>query len=131
MPARSKSPNTSRSRYSTGERRAPAHPPPIIVQPMPRSSVFKDAAAVAGGVTVGTTMGHLAGEALASLFGGRRRREVEEALPRDYRLEQPPSGPCAYEIASFLQCATAHDSLTECAAFSEALKNCKKRNGLP
>lgn len=71
----------------------------------------------------------MAGEAISGLFGGRRRREVEEALPRDYRVEQPPSGPCAYEIATFLQCASSHDSLTECEAFSEALKNCKKRNG--
>lgn len=35
---------------------APAHAPTMIVTPMPRRSLFGDAAAVAGGVTVGTTM---------------------------------------------------------------------------
>ncbi|XP_047991758.1 coiled-coil-helix-coiled-coil-helix domain-containing protein 10, mitochondrial-like isoform X2 [Leguminivora glycinivorella] len=100
----------------------------MIVQP--QRSVFRDAAAVAGGVTVGTTMGHLAGEAISGLFGGRRRQEVAEALPRDYSMNQAPSGPCAYEIATFLNCAADHQDLGECAAFHEALKQCKKRHGL-
>lgn len=44
------SPSYSPRRYQ----HAPAHPPPMVVAP--RRSVFRDAAAVAGGVTVGTTM---------------------------------------------------------------------------
>ncbi|XP_061716106.1 coiled-coil-helix-coiled-coil-helix domain-containing protein 10, mitochondrial-like isoform X2 [Cydia pomonella] len=121
----SRSPKTP---YSRAERQAPSRAPPIIVQP--QRSVFRDAAAVAGGVTVGTTMGHIAGEAISSLFSGRRRQEVVEVLPRNYSMEQPPSGPCAYEIATFLNCAADHQDLGECAAFNEALKQCKKRHGL-
>ncbi|XP_045772786.1 coiled-coil-helix-coiled-coil-helix domain-containing protein 10, mitochondrial-like [Maniola jurtina] len=121
----------SRSRYSRADQHAPAHPPHIIVTPMPRRSMFRDAAAVAGGVTVGTTMGHLAGEAIASMFTGRRREEVMHSLPQNYQLGTEPSGPCAYEIAQFLQCATNHENLQECEAFSEALKECKRRYRLP
>ncbi|XP_039753113.1 coiled-coil-helix-coiled-coil-helix domain-containing protein 10, mitochondrial-like [Pararge aegeria] len=121
----------SRSRYSRADQHAPAHPPTIVVTPMPRRSVFRDAAAVAGGVTVGTTMGHLAGEAVSSMFTGRRREEVQRSLPENYELGTEPSGPCAYEIAQFLQCATNHESLQECEAFNEALRACKRRNRLP
>ncbi|CAH2232799.1 jg16583 [Pararge aegeria aegeria] len=123
--------SSSRSRYSRADQHAPAHPPTIVVTPMPRRSVFRDAAAVAGGVTVGTTMGHLAGEAVSSMFTGRRREEVQRSLPENYELGTEPSGPCAYEIAQFLQCATNHESLQECEAFNEALRACKRRNRLP
>ncbi|XP_038209905.1 coiled-coil-helix-coiled-coil-helix domain-containing protein 10, mitochondrial-like [Zerene cesonia] len=126
MPTRSRS--GSRSRYSRAEQHAPTRPPTVVVTPMPRRSVFRDAAAVAGGVTVGTTMGHLAGEAITSLFTGRRREEVMHALPRNYELGTEPSGPCAYEIAQFLQCAAHRENLQECEAFNEALLECKRRN---
>lgn len=62
------------------------------------------------------------------MFTGRRRQEVEEALPSNYHLGTEPSGPCAYEIAQFLQCATSRDNLQECEAFNEALRECKRRN---
>ncbi|KAG6443752.1 coiled-coil-helix-coiled-coil-helix domain-containing protein 10, mitochondrial isoform X2 [Manduca sexta] len=120
-----------RTGYSRRNQHAPAHPATVIVTPVPRRSVFRDAAAVAGGVTVGTTVGHLAGEAISSLFSGRRGEEVVQALPRNYDPNAEPSGPCAYEISQFLQCATSHDNLQECQAFNDALRECKKRNRLP
>lgn len=75
--------------------------------------------------------GNMASNALSSLFGGNGRRyehEMSTALPRDYQVGAPPSGPCAFEIAQFLQCATTHNELDECRAFNEALKECKWRN---
>lgn len=42
----------SRSR----EAHAPSRPPQVIVTPMPRRSMFRDAAAIAGGVSVGTAV---------------------------------------------------------------------------
>ncbi|RVE49584.1 hypothetical protein evm_005812 [Chilo suppressalis] len=124
--------SSSRSRNSyQSERRAPAHPPQVVVTPMPRRSMFRDAASVAGGVAVGTTVGHLAGEAISSLFSGRRREEVQQALPQNYQLGQEPSGPCAYEIAQFLQCAGNKEDLHECEGFNEALRECKRRNRIP
>ncbi|XP_052741456.1 coiled-coil-helix-coiled-coil-helix domain-containing protein 10, mitochondrial-like [Bicyclus anynana] len=134
MPSRrpsSPSRSSSRSRYSRADQHAPAHPPQIVVTPMPRPSMFRDAASIAGGVTLGTTMGHLAGEAISSVFTGRRREQVVHSLPQDYRLGQEPNGPCAFEISQFLQCATNHENLQECEAFNEALRECKRRNRLP
>nr|CAB3508635.1 unnamed protein product [Spodoptera littoralis] len=124
--------SSSGTRYSRGSQHAPAHPPPPVFTPMPpQRSMFRDAASIAGGVTVGTTMGHLAGEAITSLFSGRRREEVVHALPRDYQLGSEPSGPCAYEISQFLHCATNNEDITQCQAYNEALKQCKQHYRLP
>lgn len=60
--------------------------------------------------------------------GGRRREEVINSLPQNYQLGSEPSGPCAYEIAQFLQCAASRENLQECEAFNEALRECKRRN---
>ncbi|XP_060803541.1 coiled-coil-helix-coiled-coil-helix domain-containing protein 10, mitochondrial [Amyelois transitella] len=127
----SRSRSRSSGGYSRREARSPAHSPPIIVTPMPRRSIFRDAAAVAGGVTVGTAAGHVAGEAITSLFSGRRREEVVRHLPQDYQLGTEPTGPCAFEISTFLQCAANRDNLQECEQFNEALKECKRRNRIP
>lgn len=62
------------------------------------------------------------------MFSGHRREEVVHALPHDYQLGTEPSGPCAYEIAQFLQCAGNRENLQECEAFNEALRECKRRN---
>ncbi|XP_053609123.1 coiled-coil-helix-coiled-coil-helix domain-containing protein 2-like isoform X2 [Plodia interpunctella] len=127
MPGRSR----SRSSYSRNESRMPARAPvPVIIAPQ-RRSMFRDAAAVAGGVTVGTAAGHVAGEAITSLFSGRRREEVVQHLPQNYNLGAEPTGPCAYEISMFLQCAANRENLQECEAFNEALRDCKRRNRLP
>lgn len=71
----------------------------------------------------------MAGEAITSLFGGgRRQEEVVRALPRDYEPGTEPSGPCAYEIQQFLNCATNNPDISQCQAFNEALKQCKQQN---
>jgi hypothetical protein len=62
------------------------------------------------------------------MFSGRRREEVVQSLPQNYQLGQEPSGPCAYEIAQFLQCAANRENLQECEGFNEALRECKRRN---
>ncbi|CAG9786725.1 unnamed protein product [Diatraea saccharalis] len=62
------------------------------------------------------------------MFSGRRREEVQQVLPQNYQLGQEPSGPCAYEIAQFLQCAANRENLQECDGFNEALRDCKRRN---
>ncbi|XP_049873909.1 coiled-coil-helix-coiled-coil-helix domain-containing protein 10, mitochondrial-like [Pectinophora gossypiella] len=99
---------------------------------MPRRSMFRDAASIAGGVTVGTTVGHLAGEAITGLFGGGRRySEVQQAVPKDYRMGSDPSGPCAYEIAQFLQCASLAEDLGQCQPYKDSLLECKRRNRIP
>lgn len=36
-----------------------------------------------------------------------------------------PTGPCAWEIKEFLQCAQGQSDLTLCDGFNEALRQCK------
>ncbi|XP_037971280.1 coiled-coil-helix-coiled-coil-helix domain-containing protein 10, mitochondrial-like isoform X2 [Plutella xylostella] len=110
---------------------APAQQPVVVLRPAPRRSMFRDAAAIAGGVTVGTAVGHVAGEAITGMFSGRKKEQVEESLPRGYQLGAEPSGPCAFEISQFLQCASQTENLDGCAYYNDALKECKKRNRLP
>ncbi|XP_026734549.1 coiled-coil-helix-coiled-coil-helix domain-containing protein 2-like isoform X1 [Trichoplusia ni] len=129
--SRSRSSSAGRGRSTRSYQHAPARsPPPIVTQPQ-RRSMFRDAAAVAGGVTVGTTVGHLAGEAISGLFGGGRREDVARSLPQDYDYGHEPSGPCAFEISQFLQCAASHQDLQECQEFNDALRECKRRNRIP
>ncbi|XP_041978995.1 coiled-coil-helix-coiled-coil-helix domain-containing protein 10, mitochondrial-like [Aricia agestis] len=131
MSSRSSARSRSRPRSKTQRARTP--PRVVVVTPSApqRRSTFKDAAAMAGGVAVGSAAGHLAGEAISGMLSGRRREQVMESLPQDYQLGTEPTGPCAYEISQFLSCATNRDNLQECEAFNEALKECKRRNRLP
>lgn len=39
-----------------------------------------------------------------------------------------PSGPCAWEIKQFLECAATQSDLTLCQGFNEAIQQCKIRN---
>lgn len=39
-----------------------------------------------------------------------------------------PSGPCAWEIKQFLQCASTQSDLSLCQGFNEAIQQCKIKN---
>lgn len=41
---------------------------------------------------------------------------------------QEPTGPCAWEIKQFIQCAQGQSDLTLCEGFNEALRQCKNVN---
>jgi hypothetical protein len=65
--------------------------------------------------------------------GGGGSNEVQQAgaapVPQQqgYSATQPlePTGPCAWEIKQFLQCAQGQSDLTLCEGFNEALRQCK------
>jgi hypothetical protein len=65
--------------------------------------------------------------------GGGGSNEVEQAgaapVPQQqgYYASQPAesTGPCAWEIKQFLQCAQGQSDLTLCEGFNEALRQCK------
>lgn len=42
--------------------------------------------------------------------------------------DQQASGPCAWEIKQFLQCAQQQDDLSLCSGFNEAIRQCKEVN---
>ena len=95
-------------------------------------------AATAGGVAVGSAVGHVAGSAITGIFSGGSSPAPAPAAPAPAPLApaplataagpSEPTGPCAWEIKQFLQCSQAQYDITLCEGFNEALKECKQRN---
>merc|ERR1712083_1168239 len=92
-------------------------------------------AATAGGVAVGSAVGHVAGSAITGMFsGGSSSAPAPAPAPAAPAPLAPaagpsePTGPCAWEIKQFLQCSQTQYDITNCEAFNEALKECKQRN---
>ncbi|CAH2232800.1 jg16582 [Pararge aegeria aegeria] len=115
----------------------PAHAPPSTpamasAQPQ-QPSMFGQMAATAGGVAVGSAVGHVAGSALTGLFSGGSSSEPaqqQQAQPAQatYNQGQQPQGPCAWEIKQFIECAQQQHDLSLCEGFNEALRQCKVNN---
>ena len=95
-------------------------------------------AATAGGVAVGSAVGHVAGHALTGMFSGGSSDQAAPAAPPPAAAAPPPpaaaapaaevSGPCAAEIRDFIRCSQTQSDLTLCSGFGEALKECKLKN---
>lgn len=126
-----------------------AHAPPTRAAPAPSAvaapaaaapsqpSMFQQMAATAGGVAVGSAVGHTLGAAMTGAFsGGKSSDETAPAAAaapaqQHYGGAQPnePTGPCAWEIKQFIQCAQGQSDLTLCEGFNEALRQCKSAQG--
>merc|ERR1711879_226089 len=121
----------------------PAAPAPMMAQPQ-QPSLFKQMAATAGGVAVGSAVGHVAGSAITGMMSGggssSEPQQQQQPPPQQYQ-QQPYGGPggyqqqpeqqggaCAWEIKQFVQCAQNQSDLTLCEGFNEALRQCKQQN---
>ncbi|XP_013165210.1 PREDICTED: coiled-coil-helix-coiled-coil-helix domain-containing protein 10, mitochondrial isoform X1 [Papilio xuthus] len=109
----------------------PSSPGPVHAQPQ-QPSLFGQMAATAGGVAVGSAVGHMAGSALTGMFsGGSSEPAPQQQAPAAqpvYNQAQPPQGPCAWEIKQFIECAQQQHDLSLCEGFNEALRQCKINN---
>ena len=106
--------------------------------------MMKQMAVTAGGVAIGSTVGH---GMSSMLFGGGGSSSSE---PAPAQAQQPPPAPqqqqyydpyqqqpmgqqqqqgetCAWEMKQFVQCAQSQGDLTLCEGFNQALKDCKNR----
>merc|ERR1712004_918047 len=96
-------------------------------------SLMKQMAATAGGVAIGSAVGHVAGSAITGMMGGGGSSQPAEQYqqpPEQQQQQQQPEGACAWEIKSFIQCAQTQSDLTLCDGFNEALKQCKQYHGM-
>ena len=101
-------------------------------------------AATAGGVAVGSVVGH---GMSSMLFGGGGSSAQSEpapaqqpAAPQQYNdpyQQQPPQQQqqqqgeaCAWEVKQFVQCAQSQSDLSLCEGFNQALKECKSRSAM-
>jgi len=119
-------------------RNVPAAAPPS--QPMAAGApvsqgpgLMGQMAATAGGVAIGSTVGHVIGHALVG--GGSRSDNSDpapvaeqNAAPQQYQQQQQDNA-CAYEMRQFLQCAQNQSDLSLCEGFNEALRQCKQYGG--
>ncbi|CAH0563728.1 unnamed protein product [Brassicogethes aeneus] len=142
MPRRGRASSPSPSRSSNlPARTAPAPAPaPVQAAPAPAPSqgpgLFGQMAATAGGVAVGSAIGHTMGAAVTGMFSGGGSSEAAPAPQQQATAPQAqqyagqsaePTGPCAWEIKQFLQCASTQSDLTLCQGFNEAIQQCKIR----
>jgi coiled-coil-helix-coiled-coil-helix domain-containing protein 2 len=121
---------------------ARAAPPPAPVQQAPTAmapaaapsqgpGLMANIASTAAGVAIGHTMGH----AITGMFSGsgsdapaqQQQAPAPVATQPAYGAveQQNPTGPCAWEVRQFIQCAQQQSDLTLCEGFNEALRQCK------
>ena len=95
-------------------------------------------AATAGGVAVGSVVGHGMSN---MLFGGGGSSTSEPAAAQaapaqpapqqqqyyDYQQTPQQQEACAWEVKQFVQCAQSQGDLSLCEGFNQALKDCKNR----
>ncbi|KAJ9598188.1 hypothetical protein L9F63_011126 [Diploptera punctata] len=139
-PARSSARSSSTYSQPPAVQHAPPTSAPTVTQAAQpqQPGLFKQMAATAGGVAVGsavpiirvTQMGH----ALTGMFGGGGSGSEVENAPSQQQQQYPAqyhnqdqNGPCAYEIKQFLQCAEGQSDLTLCEGFNEAIRQCKRQ----
>lgn len=107
-------------------------PPAAIGAPAPSQGpgLMANIASTAAGVAVGHTMGH----AITGMFSGsgsdaqpqqQQAGPVAQQPALTPQEQQSPTGPCAWEIRQFLQCAQQQSDLSLCEGFNEALRQCK------
>lgn len=113
-----------------------AHPPSTMMAPQQRQpGLMAQMATTAGGVAVGSVVGHAVSGAL---FGGGSRESApaeaaqaqQPAAQASYPQQQQNTGPCAFEIRQFLECAQNQNDLSLCEGFNEAIRQCKQSHGL-
>jgi len=148
-PARSYSPPPPRQSYAP----APAPPSQPMMAPPTASaqpSMMKQMAVTAGGVAVGSTIGHVAGSAITGMMGGGSSNapppqdQQQQHAPQQYGQQPPqqqpyggqqggpsePTGACAWEIKQFIKCAQEQSDISLCQGFNEAIKECKQGSGI-
>ncbi|XP_071848703.1 putative coiled-coil-helix-coiled-coil-helix domain-containing protein CHCHD2P9, mitochondrial [Apostichopus japonicus] len=111
-------------------------PAPVPKQPMamgqPRQpGLMGQMAATAGGVAIGSTVGHVIGSAITG--GGRSDQPdvtYQEPAPQGGPQQQQYQNPCQYQLQQFLNCSETQADLSMCQGFNEALKECKLSYGL-
>lgn len=89
-------------------------------------------AATAGGVAVGSAVGHVVGAGVTSLFSGGSSSTPAPApaaapAPAPAAAPAQPTGPCAAEIRDFIACSQNQSDLNLCQGFSEVLKECRAK----
>merc|ERR1719215_2399450 len=111
------------------------------MQQQKQPGLFAQMAATAGGVAVGSAIGHTVGAVVTGAMGGGGGQQQQPAEQQQYQpmQQQPPqqqqqqqqfNNPCADQLQQFINCTTGQHDISACQGFNEALKECKMRYGV-
>ncbi|KAK6101370.1 CHCH domain family protein [Brugia pahangi] len=86
-------------------------------------------AATAGGVAIGSAVGHAVGNILTGSGGGHGNND-ETALSGKQQVEQQQQyrSPCEFEWKQFMECTETQNDLSLCQSFNEIFKQCRAKN---
>jgi hypothetical protein len=103
----------------------------MVAQPK-QPGLMGQMAATAGGVAIGSAVGHTIGSAITGMFGGGSSHQEQvapmAAAPAPMSAPAQSSGACAWEIKQFLECADNQSDISLCSGFNEAIRQCKLKN---
>lgn len=128
-----KSASPQRASSPTAASNVPAPPAPsapVMVQPQP-PSLMAQMATTAGGVALGTAVGHTVAHSLTGLMDGGGSKDIEASPPPSKEPNLRNGGPCTMELQQFIECAQRENDLTLCEGFNDALRHCKIAHNLP
>ncbi|VDO20475.1 unnamed protein product [Haemonchus placei] len=96
-----------------------AAPPPAPMPSMP--------ARTAGGVAIGSAVGHAVGNMFTGGGGSSAEAAPVQSAPQGAPQQQAYSQPCEFEWKQFIDCTQNQSDVSLCNGFNEAFKECKAR----
>ncbi|EFO18177.2 HemiAsterlin Resistant family member [Loa loa] len=110
---------------------APSATPPTqfgMAPPSRGPGLMGQMAATAGGVAIGSAVGHAVGNMLTG--GGGHGNSDETAVSGKQQMEQQQQyrNPCEFEWKQFMECTETQNDLSLCQSFNEIFKQCRAKN---
>uniref|UniRef100_A0A0N5AS67 CHCH domain-containing protein n=1 Tax=Syphacia muris TaxID=451379 RepID=A0A0N5AS67_9BILA len=92
-------------------------------------SLMGQMAATAGGVAIGSAVGHAVGNMMTGGSGGRSEEvaAAPTASAANATDGQPLSNPCEFEWKQFVECSQTQSDISLCQSLNEAFKQCRAR----
>jgi hypothetical protein len=124
MPRRQSS---SRSSAKPAPRQTPVQQqaqPPVPQQPQ-QPGLFAQMASTAAGVAVGSTVGHVIGGGISSMFGGgsNQPQQVQQPMQQE---QQPVSNMCEPDQKAFMKCLDQNqNNISACQFYLDMMKQCQ------
>ncbi|KAJ3312749.1 hypothetical protein HDV04_002713 [Boothiomyces sp. JEL0838] len=111
---------------------APAPAPPVqqhaqvpAVQQPQQPGLFANMASTAAGVAVGSTVGHVIGGGISSLFGGGNSQPQTVQQPAA-PVQQQVGAACEPDNKAFMRCLDANqNNISACQFYLDMLKQCQ------
>jgi len=117
------------SKASSNTRAMPVPPPPRpgMQQGRQGPGLMGQMAATAGGVAIGSAMGHYLGNRLTNDKGEPMEANQQNEVLDQNQMAQQQMQPCEFEWKQFLECSQKESNLAQCQVFNDIFKQCQTR----